>query len=101
MEDRLEQTKALASKTRITILEWLKKPGSHFGHQKTGDPADIGVCVTLIANKLDMSQPTVSRHLDLLRRAGFVEAKRIGRWAFFSRKESGLSDYRTWLNDNL
>ncbi|MDH3671339.1 MAG: winged helix-turn-helix domain-containing protein [Gammaproteobacteria bacterium] len=101
MSDRLEQTKALASDARMKILEWLKAPRRHFNHQETGDPAEIGVCVTLIADKLGVSQPTVSRHLELLRRANFVEVNRIGRWSFFSRNEYGLSDYRSWLHDNL
>lgn len=101
MDDRIEQTKALASDARMAVLDWLKEPQRHFGHQQTGDPAEIGVCVTLITEKLGMSQPTVSRHLELLRRAGFVAVNRIGRWSFFSRDEAGLSDYRRWLHDNL
>lgn len=101
MVDRTEQTKALASDARMAILEWLKQPRRHFSHQETGDPAEIGVCVTLIADKLNMSQPTVSRHLELLRRAGFVAVNRVGRWSFFSRNKSGLADYRSWLHDNL
>ena len=75
MVDRIEQSKALASETRMQILDWLKQPSCWFGHQETGDPDEIGVCVTLIADKLNMSQPTVSRHLELLRRAGFVEVE--------------------------
>lgn len=101
MTDRVEQTKALASAARMKILTWLKQPRRHFRHQQTGDPAEIGVCVTLIAGKLGMSQPTVSRHLEILRRADFVEVKRIGRWSFFSRREAGLAAYRRWMDDNL
>ena len=101
MVDRVEQSKALASEARTTVLAWLKEPRRHFSHQETGDPEDIGVCVTLIAAKLGMSQPTVSRHLELLRRAGFVEVNRIARWSFFSRNEAGLADYREWLRDEL
>ena len=101
MSDRIEQTKALASEARMKILEWLKTPQRHFKHQVSGDPAEIGVCVTLIADKLAISQPTASRHLELLRRAGFVKVRRIGRWSYFSRHEAGLSDYRSWLGDHL
>ena len=101
MTDRIEQSKALASETRMRILDWLKQPSRCFSHQETGDPDEIGVCVTLIADKLNMSQPTVSRHLDILRRAGFVEVERIGRWSFFSRNPKGIEAYGKWLNDNL
>ncbi len=85
----------------MAILQWLKEPRRHFAHQETGDPAEIGVCVTLIAEKLNMSQPTVSRHLELLRRADFLKVQKVGRWSFFSRKESALADYRRWLQENL
>ncbi len=101
MTDRIEQAKALASDARMKILDWLKDPGSHFAHQVTGEPAEIGVCVTLIAEKLQMSQPTASRHLDQLRRAGFLSVRRIGQWSFFSRNEEGLSDYGRWVRDSL
>lgn len=101
MNDRLEQTKALANGARLRILAWLKDPARHFNHQETGDPTEIGVCVTLIAAKLAMSQPTVSRHLELLRRAGFVDVTRIGQWSFFQRDEAAISDYGSWVNDGL
>lgn len=101
MTDRLEQSKALASEARQSILKWLAEPDMHFSHQVTGVPSEIGVCVTLITEKLGMAQPTVSRHLELLRRAGFVTAHRIGRWSFFKRDDSALSDYKTWINEHL
>lgn len=101
MTDRLEQSKALASDARLSILNWLTAPNDHFAHQKTGDPAEIGVCVTLLTEKLQMSQPTVSRHLELLRRADFLSVKKIGRWSYFARNKAGIADYKGWLNDNL
>lgn len=101
MIDRLEQSKALSSEVRIAILDWLSSPYEHFAHQETGDPRDIGVCVTLFTAKLNIAQPTVSRHLELLRRANFVTVERIGRWAFFKRNEAGIADYKEWLNEHL
>ena len=101
MTNRLEQSKALASETRMSILEWLSQPDRHFAHQVTGKPSEIGVCVTLITEKLDMAQPTVSRHLDLLRRAGFLSVTKIGRWAFFQRDEAAIADYKGWIHEYL
>ena len=101
MNDRIEQSKALASETRITILGWLVSPDQHFSHQVTGTPSQVGVCVTLLTEKLKMSQPTVSRHLELLRRADFLSVHKIGRWSFFKRNEVGMAGYKRWLNDNL
>ncbi|GFM69822.1 ArsR/SmtB family transcription factor [Pseudomonas capsici] len=97
----IDQSKALAGEPRILILQWLKHPREHFSHQITGDPALIGVCVTLITEKLGMSQPTVSRHLDLLRQAGFLRAKKIGKWAFYSRDETAIDEYKAWLVEQV
>lgn len=97
----VEQSKALAGEPRILILQWLKEPRVNFTHQITGDPASIGVCVTLITEKLGMSQPTVSRHLDLLRQAGFLRAKKIGKWSFYSRDEAAIDKYKAWLTQQV
>ncbi len=101
MTDRTEQSKALANEHRLAILKWLSDPWDHFSHQSSGDPREIGVCVTLFTEKLGMAQPTVSRHLEVLQRAGFVSVKRIGRWSYFTRKEAAVSDYKDWLRDHL
>lgn len=101
MIDRLEQTKALASDVRLSILEWLAEPDVHFSHQETGKPSEIGVCVTLLTEKLGMAQPTVSCHLVLLRRAGFLTVTKVGRWSFFQREETTISDYKEWINECL
>lgn len=100
-DKREEQAKALASAVRMRILQWLKTPGAYFSEQTTGDPDEIGVCVTLITARLGMSQPTVSRHLELLKRAGFLSVQRIGKWSFYRRDEAALRDYRRWLGDAL
>jgi DNA-binding transcriptional ArsR family regulator len=101
MDDRLEQAKALASDVRLKILESLRQPDTHFSHQATGKPSEIGVCVTLLTEKLGMAQPTASRHLELLRRAGFLKVNKVGRWSFFYRDEAGIAGYKEWLNDAL
>ena len=101
MIDTLEQSKALASDVRQSILKWLAEPDTHFSHQVTGKPSEIGVCVTLITEKLEMAQPTVSRHLELLRRADFVTADKTGRWSFYKRNEKAISAFKAWINDNL
>lgn len=101
MTDRLEQSKALASNARLSILRWLADPDKLFSHQVTGKPSEIGVCVTLLTEKLDMAQPTVSRHLELLRRAGFLTTDKVGRWSFFKRNETVITEYKVWINENI
>lgn len=98
---REEQAKALASAVRMQILHWLKAPGSNFAGQTSGDPVEIGVCVTLITAKLGMSQPTVSRHLELLKRAGFLTVRRIGKWSYYQRNDTALKEYGRWQSDTL
>ena len=98
---RITQSKALASKSRMEILKLLKQPLANFPHQKSADPSEFGVCMNLIAERLGVSQPTVSRHIDLLRQAGFLRVKRQHRWSYCSRDEEGLTEYHRWLKDEL
>jgi ArsR family transcriptional regulator len=83
--------KAIANDRRLLILEWLKSPRSHFREQLDGDLVDDGVCGVLIAEKLGVSQPTVSEHMRILTQAGLVSAKRIKQWTFYRRDEDRLA----------
>lgn len=79
--------RALANDRRILILEWLRDPTAHFRAQIDGDLERDGVCGLLIAEKLGVSQPTVSEHLKILSQVGLVRAKRIKQWTFYKRDE--------------
>ena len=60
-KDNIEAAlRALASDRRLQILAWLKDPEAHFPAQVDGDLVKDGVCGALIAEKLGVSQPTVS-----------------------------------------
>jgi ArsR family transcriptional regulator len=83
--------KAMANVRRLLILEWLKEPRRHFREQVGGDLVDDGVCGVLIAEKLGVSQPTVSEHMRILSQAGLVESKRIKQWIFYRRNEARLA----------
>lgn len=84
--------KALSSSTRVRILDSLKDPAGNFVSRREGDLDDeLGVCASLLADKVGVSQPTVSRHLDVLRRAGLVETDRVAGWAFHRRDEPGIA----------
>ena|ERR1700730_7937754 len=87
----LEQTiRALANGRRLLILEWLKNPKVHFRAQTDGDLVKDGVCGLLIAEKLGVSQPTVSEHLRILLQARLIRAKRIKQWMFYKRDEANI-----------
>jgi len=89
--------KALASDKRLQILAWLKDPVSHFPPQVDGDLIKDGVCGVRIAEKLGVSQPTLSEHLKVLTRAGLVKAKRIKQWTFYKRDEKRIAEVKRAL----
>jgi len=64
----LRALQALANDRRLQILEWLKDPETHFRPQLDGDLVKDGVCAVLIAEKLGVSQPTLSEHMRICRR---------------------------------
>ena len=67
--------KALADPTRVSILLWLaRKPSS----------------VTEIARHFNLSQPTISAHVQVLREARLIDETPSGRSAVLSASEEGL-----------
>jgi ArsR family transcriptional regulator len=99
--DVIAALKALANDRRLTILEWLRAPRSHFREQLDGDLVEDGVCGVLIAEKLGVSQPTVSEHMRILTAAGLVTAKRIKQWTFYRRDEARLAEIRQAIGARL
>jgi len=82
--------RALDNERRLQILRWLKEPTRHFRPHVDGDLVEDGVCGLLIAEKLGLSQPTVSEHMRVLVQSGLVRAKRIKQWTFYRRDEQRL-----------
>ena len=87
--------KALGNERRLQILDWLKDPRSHFRPQVDGDLVDDGVCGVLIAEKLGVSQPTLSEHMRILVQADLVIPKRIKQWTFYRRNEPAIAALKT------
>jgi len=83
--------KALGNDRRLQILDWLKDPRAHFRPQVDGDLVDDGVCGVLIAEKLGVSQPTLSEHMRILVQADLVIPKRIKQWTFYRRNEPAIA----------
>ena len=92
---------ALANERRLQILEWLKDPEAHFRPQVDGDLVKDGVCAVLIAEKLGVSQPTLSEHMRVLCDAKLVQAKRIKRWTFYKRDERRIREVKRSIASNL
>ncbi len=89
--------RAVGNDRRLQILEWLKKPRAHFPPQVDGDLVRDGVCGVLIAEKLGLSQPTVSEHLKVLTHAGLIRGKRIKQWTFYQRDEAKIKQLKRLL----
>lgn len=77
MNDLATKLKALADPVRLSILEFLLDP------VQTCCASDEGVCACDFETVLGLSQPTVSHHMKLLVQAGFVRAKKRGRWVYY------------------
>ena len=92
---------AVSSKSRLQILNWLKDPEGNFPPQVDGDLVKDGVCGCNIADKLGVSQPTVSEHLKILAQAGLVVGKRIKKWTFYKRREKRIEELKRLLTARL
>ena len=76
--------KALADPVRLQLVDVLRK---HAGK----------VCVCELVPLFDLSQPTVSHHLKVLRDAGLVDSERHGLWAYYYVIPDTLEELAAWL----
>jgi DNA-binding transcriptional ArsR family regulator len=90
---------SLADATRREILEWLKAPEASFPNQ--GVPTIHGVSAGEIRKKTSLAQSTVSVHLKILRKAGLVKSKRLGKMVLFSRDEETVHRFLASLSRDL
>ena len=93
--------RALANARRRQILTWLQDPRAHFPPQTDGDLVDDGVCGMLIAQKLGVSQPTVSEHMKVLAHAGLVRSKRIKQWTFYRRDDAHITAIKQAITETV
>ena len=76
--------KALGDPVRVQLVDVLRK---HAGK----------VCVCELVPLFDLSQPTISHHLKVLRQAGLVESERQGLWAYYYVLPGVLDELASWL----
>lgn len=70
MEIFLKSVSALNDETRVLLLSFLDTYGE--------------CCVCDLQLSLDMIQSRLSRHLKILKEAGFINVERKGTWAYYS-----------------
>lgn len=99
--ETVDLLRALANERRLQVLEWLKDPRAHFPPQVDGDLVEDGVCAVHLADKLGLSQPTLSEHMRILVQAGLVRAKKIKQWTFYRRDEARMAEAKRLIQDGL
>ncbi len=70
MDIFLKTISAVNDATRVNILAFIKENSS--------------VCVCDVENSFEMIQSRISRHLKILKDAGFLKVERKGKWAYYS-----------------
>jgi ArsR family transcriptional regulator len=77
--------KALGDPIRLQLVDVLRR---HAGE----------VCVCELVPLFDLSQPTVSHHLKVLRDAGIVDSERRGLWAYYYVIPDAVKELSAWLS---
>ena len=79
MDIFLKTASALNDESRIKILKFINIHGK--------------CCVCDLENSFEMIQSRLSRHLKILKEAGFLRLEREGRWAYYSVR-TPLDEFR-------
>jgi len=74
--------KALNDETRRQILELLKERDMNAGE---------------IADRFNISKPSISHHLDILKRADLITSEKKGQFVEYSLNTSILEDLLNWI----
>jgi len=74
--------KALNDETRRQIIELLKEKDMNAGE---------------IADQFNISKPSISHHLDILKRADLIIGEKKGQFIEYSLNTSILEDLLTWI----
>jgi len=80
MEKFLKSIAALNDETRIRLIRFIDDNGA--------------MCVCELQNAFNMIQSRLSRHLKILKDAGFLQVERKGTWAYYSINHS-LDKFQT------
>lgn len=87
MEQFIKIISAINDESRVLILAFLAQNGE--------------LCVCDLQHSLDMIQSRLSRHLKILKEAGFLNLRRKGTWAYYSLSPTLNSLHRSLLDEIL
>ena len=93
MRELIRVLKAVADKNRIRIIKMLEKKK---------------MCVCELSAVLEITQPSVSKHLSILNNAGILKDERNGQWIDYSLNDEIINQYapaikniiKEWLNSD-
>ncbi len=93
MRELIKVLKAASDKNRMRILKMLEKKK---------------MCVCELSAVLGIKQPSVSKHLSILKEAGLIQDERNGQWIDYFRCREKINKYapvlqatiKGWLNDD-
>lgn len=83
LHDSTQLFKALGDENRLRILELVARQED--------------ICACTLLEELDVTQPTLSHHMKLLRECGLVHARKSGRWMHYTLNPHRFEDARTFL----
>ncbi len=77
--------KAIANPVRLQMVDLISRLGGQ-------------ICVCDIENQFELSQPTISHHLKILRKAGIIDCERRGQWLFYLARQEALTILEQFLS---
>lgn len=90
----------IADPTRRQILSVLRDCADQSGSDaSTSHPGELSV--SELVSRLELSQPTVSKHLKVLRDSGLVEVRDEGQHRYYRANPSALAEVRDWVQPFL
>jgi ArsR family transcriptional regulator, arsenate/arsenite/antimonite-responsive transcriptional repressor len=87
--------KAVADPARLKILRLLKQKG------QCSIGKSVGMCACDVQDHVKLSQPTISHHMAILRKAGLVLAEKHGLWMWYRRNEKYLQELGQLVSTEL
>ncbi|HXB21079.1 MAG TPA: metalloregulator ArsR/SmtB family transcription factor [Candidatus Solibacter sp.] len=91
----VDALKAIADPTRLKILQLLKQKGA------CSIGKGVGLCARDIEEQIELSQPTISHHMAILKKAGLVDAEKHGLWMWYRRNEKSLKELAQMISGGI
>ena len=86
MRELVQVLKAVADKNRLRIIKMLEKKK---------------MCVCELAAVLEITQPSVSKHLKILNNAGIIKDERNSQWVDYSLCTEKINKYASVIQDTI